>query len=348
MTVPKVSVCIPIHNGERFVGEAIESVLTQTFRDYELVICDDASTDTTPEICQRYRDPRVRYVRFEERGGQARAFNRCFEQSRGEFFTLLHADDVFLPSLLERRVWQLTEHPEVGFVCGAIHKADVTGTVISTSIPWQESVEFPLRGLVGPLLHGCVILYLGLVLRRERWVPFRTDMTWGHDWDWGLRLAEANAAYYDAEPLACYRVHDGSGTAQNLNAAKNGAQERQILDEALTRAAAIDTRAASWRRSALRALALRHMYFSEQALLNNRQPVARYNLRYALRADLSMAIRPTMWAMLFGSIAGRRWYVAFQRLRRALGPPAGSKDAGIGSKTPERAKPPVHPGANIA
>jgi hypothetical protein len=150
-------------------------------------------------------------------------------------------------------------------------------------------------------------------------------MTWGHDWDWGLRLAEANAAYYDAEPLACYRLHEGSGTAENLNAAKNGPQERKILDDALTRAALIDTRATSWRRSALRALALRHMYFSEQALLDNRQSVARYNLHYALRADLSMAIRPTMWAILLGSIAGRRWYVAFRHLRSVLGPPRASE-----------------------
>lgn len=338
MTVPGVSVCVPVHNGERFVGQAIDSVLEQTFEDYELVICDDASTDATPEICRRYSDPRVRYVRFEERGGQARSFNRCFEQSRGQFFTLLHADDFFLPSLLERRVRQLTERPGVGFVCGAICMVDVAGTVISTSIPWRESIEFRLRGLVEPLLHGCVILYLGLVLRRERWVPFRTDMTWGHDWDWELRLAEANAAYYDAEPLACYRVHDASGTAENLNSAKNGIQERQILDEALTRVASLDTRAASWRRSALRALALRHMYFSEQALLENRQPVARYNLRYALRADLSMAIRPTMWAILLGSIAGRRWYVAFRRLRSALGAARGVVRTPESSQGPRSAR----------
>jgi glycosyltransferase involved in cell wall biosynthesis len=318
VTVPAVSVGIPVHNGERFIAQAIDSVLAQTFDDYELLICDDASKDSTPEICRRYRDPRVRYIRFEERGGQAHSFNRCYEQSRGRFFTLLHADDFFLPTLLDHRVQQLNEFPGVGFVCGAIRKVDVAGTVIPTVRPWSESREFRFRGLVEPLLHGCVILYLGLVLRREQWVPFRTDMTWGHDWDWELRLAEANAAYYDAEPVACYRVHDASGTAENLNSAKNGAQERQILDEALMRAASIDVQAVSWRRSALRALALRHMYFGEQALLENRRQVARYNLGYAVRADVSMAIRPTTWAILLGSIAGRRWYAAFRRLRDSL------------------------------
>jgi hypothetical protein len=154
-------------------------------------------------------------------------------------------------------------------------------------------------------------------------------MTWGHDWDWELRLAETNAAYYDAEPLACYRVHEASGTAEQLRAAKNGAQERQILVEALRRAAAVDPRLSSWRRPALRSLARRHMYFGEQALLENRPNVARYNLAYALRADLWMATRPTAWAILLGSIAGQRCYTAFKNLRNLLGDAPGAKQAGL-------------------
>ena len=315
VTMPTVSVCIPVHNGARFLTQAIESVLEQSFTDYELVICDDASSDETPGICRSYRDPRVRYVRFEERGGQAGSFNRCFGQARGELFTLLHADDFYLPALLAQRIRQLKEHPEVGFACGAIRKVDVNGAPASTSMPWAESRLFPSGGLVEPLLHGCVVLYLGLVVRRDRWIPFRTDMTWGHDWDWGLRLAEKNAVYYDSEPLACYRVHDESGTAENLNAAKNGAQERRILEEALARSASAGGRAALCRRSALRALALRHMYFAEQALLEGRGWVARYNLRYALRADLSLAGRLTTWAILVASVAGRGWYEGFRYVR---------------------------------
>jgi hypothetical protein len=170
---------------------------------------------------------------------------------------------------------------------------------------------------VEPLLHGCVILALGLVLRRERWLPFRTDLTWGHDWDWALRLAEANGAHYDGAAAASYRVHDASGTAEILKAAKNGDQERRILEDALVRLPASESRAPAWRRSALRSLALRHMYFAEQALLEGRSRVARYNLRYAVRADRSMAMRPTTWAILLGSVAGLGWYQGFRRMRGA-------------------------------
>jgi len=304
-----------VHNGERYLAQTIESVLDQDFHDYELVICDDASTDATPEICRRYRDARIRYVRFAERGGQASNFNRCFEESRGTLVTLLHADDFYLPGLLTRRVSQLEGHPETGFSCGAIQMVDAGGAALSTARPWSEGRLFRRGEMVEPLLHGCVILALGLVLRRERWLRFRTDLTWGHDWDWALRLAEENGASYDPEPVSCYRVHDASGTAEILNAAKNGDQERQILEEAFARLPSADSRTSAWRRSALQSLARRHMYFAGQALLEGRSRVARYNLRYAIQADRSMALRATTWAILLGSVAGRAWYEGFRRVR---------------------------------
>jgi glycosyltransferase involved in cell wall biosynthesis len=312
---PRLSVCIPVYNGADYISQAVESVLDQQFRDCELVICDDASSDRTPDICGRYRDNRVRYVRFHERGGQAHNFNRCFQESRGALVTLLHADDFYLPDLVARRVAQLDAHPYAGFVCGAIQMVDARGKTLSTSRPWAESRLFAPGGLVEPLLHGCVISSLGLVARRECWVPFDADLTWGHDWDWELRLAQENAAHYDAEPLACYRVHDASGTAEVLSAAKNGDQERRILEGALARRPIDEPRTRALRHSALRALALRHLYFAEQALLQGRARVTRYNLRYAVRADAFMALRMATWALLFASVAGTRWYSGFQWVR---------------------------------
>jgi glycosyltransferase involved in cell wall biosynthesis len=313
--VPRVSVCIPVYNGARYLPQAIESVLDQEFTDFELVICDDASTDETPELCERYRDDRIRYVRFDTRVGQAGNFNRCFDASRGPLVTLLHADDFYLPTLLARRVTQLEDHPEAGFACGALRMVDASGATVSMGRQWSTGRLFHRGELVEPLLHGCVILALGLVLRRECSVKFRTDLTWGHDWDWVIRLAETNRAYYDPDAAACYRVHDASGTAEILNAAKNGDQERRILEEALARLPASDRRTAALRRSSLRSLAHRHMYFAEQALLAGRNRVARYNIRYAVLANRSMAVRPTTWAIVVGSLAGVRWYRSYQRLR---------------------------------
>ena len=114
--MPLISVCIPAYNTARYLPEAIESVLAQAFSDYELVICDNASTDDTPEICRRYDDPRIRYVRFEEFVGQAANWNRCLKLATGKYVVLLHADDALRPCFLKRAAEVLDNNPAVGLV----------------------------------------------------------------------------------------------------------------------------------------------------------------------------------------------------------------------------------------
>lgn len=112
---PKVSIGIPVYNGEKFVAEAIESVLCQTFEDIELVISDNASTDRTPEICQAYaaKDERVHYFRAEKNLGAAWNFNRVFELSQGEYFQWLSHDDLIAPECLQKCVPVLDSDPSV-------------------------------------------------------------------------------------------------------------------------------------------------------------------------------------------------------------------------------------------
>lgn len=111
----KVSLGLPVYNGERFVGKAIESIIAQTFTDFELIISDNASTDRTPEICEEYarQDSRVRYFRQEINIGAKANFNRVFEYSRGEYFKWVAADDVCGPRYLEFTVAALDNDPAV-------------------------------------------------------------------------------------------------------------------------------------------------------------------------------------------------------------------------------------------
>src|SRR5438105_2939631 len=102
MNSPAVSVILPVYNGEQYLRFAIESVLDQTLRDFELLVIDDGSKDSTPEIA-RVSDPRVRYVR-QENTGVAGAFNHGLRLSRGRYISWLSHDDVFLPEKLERQV----------------------------------------------------------------------------------------------------------------------------------------------------------------------------------------------------------------------------------------------------
>jgi glycosyltransferase involved in cell wall biosynthesis len=318
--MPEVSVCIPTYNSAPYLRQAIESVLGQEFGDYELIVCDDASTDATPELCRSYRDPRLRYLRYEENAGQAGNFNRCLREARGEFLTLLHADDYFLPGFVTDRVRRLKERPELGFVFGAVQMVDAEDTPLSVSQRWPDDRFFQPGELLDSLLLGCIVSPPSLMVRRacaEAAGLFRTDLTWGHDWEWALRLAERAAACYASKPLAAYRVHDGSGTAAQLSAAKNGRQERRILQETFARLIARDHRFRKLRRPALQALSRRHMYFAEQALLGGRRAVTRNNLRYAALADAGMLARPTFWALLCGSLGPVAWYSRYRALRQA-------------------------------
>jgi len=321
---PRVSVCIPTYNTARYLAEAIDSVLAQDFTDYELIICDNASTDATPEICARYTDPRVRYVRFEELTNQAGNFNRCIEEAKGEFITLLHADDYFLTGFLADRVSRFDQQPQLGFVFGAVHVVDSEGELISVKSQWKEDRFFPSGELFTLLLSGCLICPPSLMVRTkciQKSDAFRTDLTWGHDWEWTLRLAEDTPSCYVARPFAAYREHDASGTAAILNAATNGKQERQILKETMARSAVRKDWNGTVRRSAFHSLSRRHMYFADQALLAGRRSITLKNLWYAALADPFMLTRPTFWALLVGSTGSTKLYGRYRSLRKAAGLP---------------------------
>lgn len=106
MSPPRVSVGMPVYNGERYVQAALDTVLAQTFGDFELVISDNASTDATPDICREYaaRDSRIRYSRNEENIGGARNHNRTIHLAAGRYFKWAHADDLCAPEFLARCV----------------------------------------------------------------------------------------------------------------------------------------------------------------------------------------------------------------------------------------------------
>jgi glycosyltransferase involved in cell wall biosynthesis len=113
--LPRVSLGLPVYNGEEFLSEAIESILCQTFGDFELVITDNASTDSTPEICRRYQsaDGRIRVYRNETNLGASRNFNLAFQLSRAKLFRWAAADDLLEPTCLERCVEVLDADPSV-------------------------------------------------------------------------------------------------------------------------------------------------------------------------------------------------------------------------------------------
>lgn len=112
---PRVSIGMPVYNGEVYLKDALDSILMQTFSDFELIISDNGSTDQTAEICQAYaaKDQRIRYYRSEQNLGAGWNFNRVVELATGEFFRWACHDDICAPKLLEECVQILDAHPEV-------------------------------------------------------------------------------------------------------------------------------------------------------------------------------------------------------------------------------------------
>jgi glycosyltransferase involved in cell wall biosynthesis len=126
---PKVSIGLPVYNGARYLREALDSILAQTFRDFELIICDNASTDATAAICADYaaRDPRIRYHRRSHNIGATANFNQTFELARGAYFKWAAHDDVLAPTWLEKCVAALDQAPDAVLSQSLVELVDEQG-----------------------------------------------------------------------------------------------------------------------------------------------------------------------------------------------------------------------------
>ena len=129
---PKVSIGLPVYNGEEYLAEAVESVLGQTFQDLELIISDNGSTDRTEEICRAFvqKDERVHYYRSEKNFGASWNYNRTFELAKGDYFRWHAADDVLTSELVEKSSRVLDEQPAVVLVFSWVVDIDGHGKEI--------------------------------------------------------------------------------------------------------------------------------------------------------------------------------------------------------------------------
>lgn len=136
-TRPRVSVCIAVYNCERYIGQAIESVLAQTLGDFELIVADNASTDRTVEIVRSYADPRIRLLRNDHNVGAIANFNLAITAAQGAFIKLLGADDLLYPTCLERQLAVMTADPSL--VMATCHRdvIDAKGKIIIRDYGWR-------------------------------------------------------------------------------------------------------------------------------------------------------------------------------------------------------------------
>lgn len=155
--LPRVSLGVPVHNGEDYLDACLASLASQTLEEIEIIICDNASTDRTPQIVEEHtrRDPRIRYYRAEHNRGAAHNFNWSFSLARGEYFKWCAADDVVLPTFLERCIEALENDPTSVLAYTGTLDIDSEGRVIGEihDNRWQlrfdsESPEFRVLDLI--------------------------------------------------------------------------------------------------------------------------------------------------------------------------------------------------------
>jgi glycosyltransferase involved in cell wall biosynthesis len=222
--MPKVSVIIPTYNYGRFLGEALQSVLNQTFADFEIIVVDDGSTDNTRDVAARFNDNRIRYIYQENRGVSA-ARNAAIWDSKGEHIAFLDADDIWLPEKLELQVKVLDLRPEVAIVCSDTYFFDdQTGDILGRF--WHDDKQF--HGWFNPreasqnalrylLYRGCFIAPTVTMVRREVFHVvggFDEALKTHEDWDMFVRITQRFAIETIDMPLAKNRRHGANLSAK--------------------------------------------------------------------------------------------------------------------------------------
>ncbi len=222
---PLVSIVTPMFNAEVFIAETIESVLSQTYDNWEMLVVDNCSTDRSREIVLDYanRDTRIRLVELDfNSGGPARPRNIGIRHSRGDYLAFVDADDLWKPEKLERQVLHMLGHPEVGLLYTPCLL--MMGGKIQKQRPrlWAMKAGHIFEAL---FLSNNFITCSSVMVRKESAIPLDFDedrrMIAAEDFDLWLRIAQVSVVDFIAEPMVIYRLHEG-----NLNSGLSQCRRR--------------------------------------------------------------------------------------------------------------------------
>ncbi len=213
----RVSVIVPTYNRVHMVTEAIDSILNQTFKDFELIIVDNYSSDDTESIVKSYVDKRIRYFRNQNNGLVSVNRNYGIEKSHGEYIAFLDDDDLWLPEKLEKQVELLDSNKELALVYSDCYIIDGDGSLRENTYfhgirPFRENV-------FNELLKGNFIPMLTVAVRREaldKVGVFNLRYKICQDYDLWLRIAKYYPIDFIEQPLAKYRFYGESSSQKNI------------------------------------------------------------------------------------------------------------------------------------
>jgi GT2 family glycosyltransferase len=277
---PKISIIIPCYNHGCYLGQAIQSVLDQTYSDVEVIVVDDGSKDTTADVVRGFDDLRLRYL-WQENRGLSSARNAGILASQGVYVAFLDADDWFLPHKLESQVDFLETHPTVGLVVSGWTEVDGQGRTLRTVAPWHWKPEL---GLVDCVMGHPMVIHA--VLIRRYWLDtvglFDEGLSAIEDGDLYLRLLAAGCQFaWLPEIVCCYRLHTGN---MSRNASRMRQNRLAVLDKLYARAD-LPENVLAMRASAY---ALAHVHAAARAFGAQAWPQARQDVVQAIELDAGL------------------------------------------------------------
>lgn len=210
---PKISVLMTVYNAEQFLGEAIESVLNQTFKDFELVILDDRSVDSSWEIIQKYakQDERITAIKNEKNLGGCQNLNKGLKLLKGVYMARHDNDDWSFPDRLEKQFDYLETHPEVGIVGGAIEIVDVDGKRIGKRSYNLSDAEIRKKIFrYSPFAHPLVMIRKSILDRVGCF--YDPSFAPADDYDLWFRIGKESKFANLPDTLLKYRMVPGSIT----------------------------------------------------------------------------------------------------------------------------------------
>jgi glycosyltransferase involved in cell wall biosynthesis len=207
MSIPLVSVLMPVYNGEKFLREAIDSILIQSFTDFEFLIINDGSTDTTETIILSYDDTRIRYEKNESNLKLIATLNKGIQLCTGKYIFRMDADDISHFQRIQKQVAFMESNHEIG-ICGSWFEA--FGEVENTIVKYKETHD----EIMTKMLYQCHFCHPSIIIRRELFegleLYFDENYSHAEDYEFYLRAAKKWKFHNLQEVLLKYRIHDES------------------------------------------------------------------------------------------------------------------------------------------
>jgi glycosyltransferase involved in cell wall biosynthesis len=280
----RITLLMPCYNAERFIGQAIQSVLDQSYQDFEIVVVDDGSTDGSVEVVEKFQDPRIRLL-TQANGGPGKARNTGARATTGEFLALLDADDLALPHRFASQLAILQADPQLSVVASGYAWIDEAGA----SLPWPHHSwqHAPDPNDLANWLVDCPFVPSATMLRRRAWEDvggFEEDLPGTEDWNLWMRLVVTGHRMTWQQEVVC--LYRRTSSAMSENAGRTLANSLEALRRVMARA----DFPANLLPLAQRGLAIRHLDGAKRLYRSGMWEEGKANLEQAILLDPGLIV----------------------------------------------------------